>query len=72
MKELLKTFWVVWNPDGRAPMFKHHNRESAETEAERLAKLNRGYSFIVLQSVSARCVDNMRRIDFDVDADIPF
>ena len=72
MNETLKTFWLVWNPHGHAPTFKHYSLRSAEEEAERLARLNPEEVFIVLQSMYARCVSNMRRINFDVDADIPF
>lgn len=49
------TFWFVWNPQRRAPSYKHPSKESAKTEAERLARLNPGEEFIVLESV-ATCV----------------
>ena len=46
-------FWVVWNEDGAAPMFKHGDRDSAEKEAERLARLNAGQTFHVLGLVGS-------------------
>lgn len=45
-------FWVVWNEDGRAPMFKHRNREAAEAEAARLATVRPGHAFHVLVVMS--------------------
>lgn len=47
----VKQFWLVWNPEGRAPTYQHDSEESARSEAERLAKLNPGQSFYVLETV---------------------
>lgn len=44
-------FWMVWSPQGRAPTFKHTSKDSADTEAARLAKLNPGNQFFVLKAV---------------------
>lgn len=44
-------FWLVWNPDGRSPSFRHPTRLSAESEAARLARLNPGATFYVLEPV---------------------
>lgn len=41
-------FWMVWNPQGCAPTYKHVTVESAKAEAERLAKNNPGQRFHVL------------------------
>lgn len=49
-EEDIGTFYV-FNPQGRAPTVLHNNRKSAQNEAERLAKLNAGQSFYVLQAV---------------------
>ncbi len=46
-----KQFWFVWNPAGRAPTYRHPSLVSAKTEADRLAALNPGQEFVVLQSV---------------------
>lgn len=45
-------FWLVWNEDGRAPTFKHPNRDAAEAEAARLAASAPGRSFHVLSVMS--------------------
>lgn len=67
-------FWLVWNPQGRAPTRDHPTRDSAEREAERLARANRGQRFIVLQSVSERVVDDVQVIAHVPDDrdDVPF
>ena len=46
-------FWMVYNtgPYGRPPLHKHPSRESADKEAQRLAKENPGQPFIVLKSM---------------------
>lgn len=56
------SFWMVWNPEGNAPRFKHDTIAAAVTEAERLARLNRGAEFYVLMAVEVRQVDDMKRI----------
>ncbi|HBG32061.1 MAG TPA: hypothetical protein DDW98_15790, partial [Gammaproteobacteria bacterium] len=61
-----------WNPNGRSPTFRHPSEQNAVTEAERLARLNPGETFIVLESVSARRVDSMIRIDMRAGDGIPF
>lgn len=42
-------FYLVWNPAGRSPQFRHCSIASARTEAERLAKENPGLEFFVLE-----------------------
>ncbi len=46
----MKKFWMVWNPSGRAPTFKHETEVQAEGEAKRLASLHRGQSFFILEA----------------------
>lgn len=70
----MKAFWLVWNPERNAPRVKHEHRSLAVAEAERLARMNPGETFIVLETVTARCVENMQRIDMrpgDVE-EVPF
>lgn len=69
-----KSFWMVWNwnAGGFPPRCKHDTRQSAEIEAERLARECRGNTFVVLEAVCARRADDLIRIDFDHDSDIPF
>ena len=66
------TFWMVWNPYGAAPRHKHQTEASAFAEAERLARLNKGQVFVVLESIGARLVDDMVKINMRADCDIPF
>ena len=43
-------FWMVLGSG--APTFRHPTKKSAAGEAERLAKLNPGYEFVVLESIA--------------------
>ena len=43
-------FWIVWNPAGKNPKFRHTSEDSAKAEAARLATENPGVKFIVLES----------------------
>lgn len=40
-------FWLVWNPEGNSPRFKHDSKMSAINEAERLAVYHPGKRFYV-------------------------
>jgi len=46
------TFWMVWCPTGRSPMFKHESADSARKEAQRLAGENHNSEFYVLQAIA--------------------
>lgn len=46
----MNKFWMVWNPVGHAPVYRHESRASAEREAERLAKLNPTNEFYILEA----------------------
>lgn len=48
----MEKFWLVWNPAGNSPRYKHPSEESAEREAERLAALNPSDSFYVLEALT--------------------
>lgn len=51
-------FWVIWNPEGRNPSYKHNTSGAAIEEAQRLARLNPGQSFYVLHAETlVRTVD---------------
>lgn len=43
-------FWLVWNPEGRNPQYRHCNEDEAQAEATRLARQNPGQSFFVLHA----------------------
>ena len=51
-KEQEQEFWLVWNPGGQNPTCRHGSKESAEDEAERLARTNPTYRFYVLKADS--------------------
>lgn len=44
-------FWLVWNPAGHAPTHEHTNPVLARNEATRLADLNPGQSFYVIEAI---------------------
>lgn len=53
-----KHFWMVWCPAKYAPTFRHETELAARAEAARLARLNPGNEFFVLESTSsARCTE---------------
>lgn len=43
-------FWMVLGYG--TPTVRHHSKQSAKTEAERLARINPGESFVVLESLA--------------------
>jgi hypothetical protein len=45
-------FWLVWCPQGTTPKYRHSTRESAETEAERLAQQDQSRDFYVVKAQS--------------------
>lgn len=65
-------FWLVWNPDGKNPMYQHRSEQGAVTEAERLARQSPGTTFVVLESACARRVDDMLKIEMRAGSDVPF
>lgn len=67
--EIQQPFFLVWKLGGSAPTFQHDTYEAAVKEAERLAHLNRGQTFVVMVSRCARVSTDLREIDYD---DVPF
>lgn len=66
-------FFIVWNPEGRNPQFRHESFSAATREAERLAMQSPGQNFFVMQA--HRRVSTAKPIeieDFDTDLEIPF
>lgn len=45
-------FWMVFVEGGHLPVKKHHRKELASEEAERLARLNPGKNVHVLESIA--------------------
>lgn len=69
-----KMFWLVWNPQGHEPQARHDSEQSAEREAERLAKKHPGQRFIVLRPVREVVVDNVQRFEYEPEDhdELPF
>lgn len=69
-----RAFWLVWNPDGGPPTHRHDTEDSAEAEAERLARAHPGARFFVMQAVALRTMDAMQRVRLcpGADDDMPF
>ena len=63
------TFWLVWNENGRIPVVKHPEEAVARKEAERIARLQPGDTFHVMQ-----CICSCRKIDVEwtEHVEIPF
>ncbi|WP_341989795.1 hypothetical protein [Azorhizobium sp. AG788] len=55
-------FYMVWNPAGRAPTFRHPSYEGAMREARRLARMNPSEEFIVLAAVATAKVPDMVKV----------
>jgi hypothetical protein len=66
----MEKFWMVWNERSNAPAVKHDTLGKAKAEAERLACLNTGKNFVVLESLEVCSVKNP--IKWEETNDIPF
>lgn len=66
------SFWMVWNPQGNQPTYKHPTRDSAVAEAERLARKCPGDQFYILAATDLRVCDNMQRVTLWPEQEIPF
>lgn len=64
------TFWMVWNEGGSSPRVKHETKVFAIHEAERLARMNPGQRFVVMEAVAGRAVNDMQHIEYETQ--IPF
>ena len=47
----MDTFFVVWNPNGGNPTYRHATAELARAEAERLCRAHPGETFFVLEAL---------------------
>lgn len=66
-----KVFFLVWNPRTSQTRYRHETYQAAKDEAERLARLNNGESFYVLQAVSCS-MKPVETITRRLDDGIPF
>lgn len=64
----MESFWLIWNPNGKAPTVQHDSEKAARTEAERLARCNPGHQFYILE---AHAVCQIRDIVWE-EVDLPF
>lgn len=62
-------FWIVWNPTGRNPSYRHAVHANAVSEAERLARANPGHEFFVMRADHMVTVGDLRRTAF---IEVPF
>lgn len=66
-------FWLVWNPQGRAPTNKHHTKGAAENEAKRLSRVSPGSDFFVMEAVGGFIITEPPVQALDIDPEfIPF
>lgn len=67
-----KKFWLVWNPTGSNPQYRHENFESAKQEAKRLAVIYPGNEFVVMESLGTVIKNEAIWRDHHEEMDIPF
>lgn len=67
-------YWYVFDETGRgAPKRKHQSRESACSEAHRLALANKGGRFVVLQATDVYVIEGFVHVQLvQLGHDIPF
>lgn len=65
-----KQFFMIWNPQGHPPRYKHCSYASAEAEAKRLAAENEGQTFYVLVAVGKAKKVTVQYEKFD--GELPF
>jgi hypothetical protein len=66
-------FWFVWCESAGMPRHKHQTEESANKEAERLARLHRGQTFVVLMSAREFVTVDVVRVEHqESELDVPF
>lgn len=69
----MKKFWMVMGERSSSCSFRHPTEQAAKAEAERLARLNKGEAFIVLEATDAVCITDTRWVKLGVaDEEIPF
>lgn len=64
--------FCVFNPDGRAPKYKHSSEGSAKMEAVRLARENPGQKFFVMVAMGVACKEDVTYTVLEIEDGIPF
>lgn len=65
-------FYLVWNPEGANPRFRHSTQTRALIEAKRLAAASPGTEFYVLHALSvSRVKDPVETVCLSIDG-LPF
>lgn len=68
----MNKFWLVWSPQGNNPAHRHYTESDAERESRRLARLNPGKEFFVLQATKmSKYVEPIATIAL-ADIEVPF
>lgn len=63
-----KQFWIVANNSFPTRIsYKHTNYQSATAEAKRLARMNKGERFVVMEAIQAFEVDDLKTINYGQD-----
>ena len=58
-------FYIVWCPScPTPPRARHDTRDSAEREAARLARLNRGSEFFVMRAITSTRAADLEVVEF--------
>lgn len=65
-------FYVVWCPQSGPPSVQHRSSKSALAEAKRLAALNPGKEFFVLQAMRVAMKNDVSVTELTADEEIPF
>jgi hypothetical protein len=72
----MERFWLVWNPQGRNPNYRHARKAGAEAESKRLATQYPGTRFYVLSALSfaqtREPVEVTELVEPPDDDDLPF
>lgn len=75
MSAAIEPFWMVYGIGQGAPTHRHSSKQAALNEASRLARLNSGVAFVVLEAVTGVIKNDVRIFEIDgkgYDDGIPF
>jgi hypothetical protein len=74
MTKRVSEVFFVWNPSGGQWKQKHTTYDSAQTEAERLAKVNPGVEFFVLGALGSAKIEPYPKVftEFVIEPPMPF